>query len=80
MKVKVKETFRDRDDHVTEYKPGMVLEVKDEARAKSLLERGLATEFKGNKAAEAVLGGGEAADGPAAEQQGTQQGENNKVQ
>lgn len=72
MKVKVKKTFRDRDDHVTEYKPGMILEVKDEARAKSLLERELAVEFKGNKGAEAVLGG----DGdPAAEQQGTQQGE-----
>ena len=76
MKVKVKETFRDRDDHVTEYKPGMVLEVKDEARAKSLLERELAVEFKGNKTAEAVLGCEDettSEDGASQEDTGTEQ-------
>ena len=77
MKVIVKKTFRDKDDHVTEYGPGTVLEVKDEARARSLVERGLCAEFKGNKKAAAVLGREEVVDDPAAKPEGTVAGENN---
>lgn len=55
MKVKVLNKFRDKYDHVTTYTPGMILDVKDEARAKDLTDRGLVKEFKGNQKATAVL-------------------------
>lgn len=56
MKVKVLNTFRDKNDHVTMYNSGSILEVNDEARAKDLISRGLVKEFKGNQKATAVLG------------------------
>ena len=55
MKVKVLTVFRDKNDHVTVYEPGMILEVKDEARANDLIERGLVKKFGGNQKAAAVL-------------------------
>lgn len=55
MKVKVLKLFRDKNDHVTLYEPGMILEVKDEARANDLIERGLVKKFGGNQKAAAVL-------------------------
>lgn len=62
MKVKVLETFRDKNDHVTLYEKGSVIEVNDEARAKDLVSRKLVKEFRGNQKASAVLG---ASGGPA---------------
>lgn len=56
MKLKVTSAFRDRDDHVTVYDPDTILEVKDEERARSLIERGLCKEFKGKAAAGYILG------------------------
>ncbi len=55
MKVKVIENFRDKHDHVTIYESGTILEVQDEERAKSLIDRKLAKEFKGNQKAAFVL-------------------------
>lgn len=55
MKVKVIEKFRDKHDHVTIYESGTILEVQDEERAKSLIDRKLAKEFKGNQKAAFVL-------------------------
>ena len=55
MKVKVLKKFTDKHDHVTIYTPGLVLEVQDENRAKSLIDRKLAKEFKGNQKVNAVL-------------------------
>lgn len=46
MKLLVKKTFRDKTDHVTDYHPGSVIEIKDPERAKNLIERGLCEEFK----------------------------------
>lgn len=72
MKVKVIKKFRDKIDHVTEYAKGTILEVQDEERAKSLIDRGLTKEFKGNQKAAVILKaqaeepaseGAEAADG-----------------
>lgn len=63
MKLKVISAFRDKYDHVTLYDPDSILEVKDEERARSLIERGLCKEFKGKSAAGYILGkeeGGEA--------------------
>lgn len=56
MKIKVIQTFRDKNDHVTMYEKGTILEVQDEKRAQSLIDRNLAKEFKGNQRATAVLG------------------------
>ena len=56
MKLKVISAFRDKDDHVTVYDPDSILEVKDEERARSLIERGLCKEFKGKAAAGYILG------------------------
>ena len=56
MKLKVISVFRDKDDHVTVYDPDSILEVKDEERARSLIERGLCKEFKGKAAAGYILG------------------------
>ena len=55
MKVKVIEPFRDKHDHETMYKEGTILEVQDENRAKTLIDRKLAKEFKGNQKAALTL-------------------------
>lgn len=55
MKVKVIKTFRDKHDHKTEYGKGTILEVQDGERARSLIDRGLAKEFKGNQKAAVTL-------------------------
>lgn len=55
MKVKVIKTFRDKHDHVTMYEKGTILEVQDEERAQSLIDRNLAKEFKGNQKAALTL-------------------------
>ena len=55
MKVKVIGTFRDKHDHVTMYEKGTILEVQDEKRAQSLIDRNLAKEFKGNQKAAQIL-------------------------
>lgn len=55
MKVKVLEKFRDKHDHVTVYEKGTILEVQDEERAQSLIDRKLAKEFKGNQKAALTL-------------------------
>lgn len=41
MKLIVKNTFRDKNDHVTVYQPGTMLEIAEEARVANLVERGL---------------------------------------
>lgn len=51
MKLKVISAFIDKDDHVTVYDPETILEVKDQARAQSLIERELCKEYKGKAAA-----------------------------
>ena len=56
MKLKVMNLFRDKDDHTTLYEPETILEVKDEARAQSLIDRGLCKEFKGKTAPAYILG------------------------
>lgn len=56
MKLKVISLFRDKDDHTTLYEPETILEVKDEARAQSLIDRGLCKEFKGKTAPMYTLG------------------------
>lgn len=56
MKLKVMNLFRDKDDHTTLYEPGTILEVKDETRAQSLIDRGLCKEFKGKTAPMYILG------------------------
>lgn len=56
MKLIVKNTFRDKTDHVTVYEPETILEVKDKERAADLVKRGLCAEFKGKKAAAVTLG------------------------
>ena len=56
MKLKVISLFRDKDDHTTLYEPETILEVKDEARAQSLIDRSLCKEFKGKTAPAYILG------------------------
>lgn len=56
MKLIVKNTFRDKTDHVTVYEPETILEVKDKERAADLVKRGLCAEYKGKKAASVTLG------------------------
>ena len=56
MKLIVKNTFRDKTDHVTVYEPETILEVKDKERAADLVKRGLCAEYKGKKAATVTLG------------------------
>lgn len=56
MKLIVKNTFRDKTDHVTVYAPQTILEVKDKERAADLVKRGLCAEYKGKKAASVTLG------------------------
>ena len=66
MKLIVKNTFRDKTDHVTVYEPGTILEVKDNERANDLVKRELCAEYKGKKAATVTLGE-EAPEAPAEE-------------
>lgn len=56
MKLKVINTFRDKDDHVTVYDPDTILEVKDKERAQELIDRGLCKEFKGKTTPAYILG------------------------
>lgn len=56
MKLIVKNTFRDKTDHVTVYEPGTILEVKDNERVNDLVKRELCAEYKGKKAATVTLG------------------------
>lgn len=56
MKLIVKNTFRDKTDHVTVYEPGTILDVKDKERGADLVKRGLCAEYKGKKAASVTLG------------------------
>ena len=56
MKLIVKNIFRDKTDHVTVYKAGTILEVKDKDRAADLVKRGLCAEYKGKKPATVTLG------------------------
>lgn len=56
MKLTVKKTFRDKNDQVTVYEPGTILEVKDKERSADLVGRGLCAEYKGKKAAAVTLG------------------------
>ena len=56
MKLIVKNSFRDKTDHVTVYYPETILEVKDKERAADLVNRGLCDEYKGKKAATVTLG------------------------
>lgn len=42
MKLIVKNTFRDKNDHVTVYQPGAIVEIAEEERAADLIRRGLA--------------------------------------
>lgn len=56
MKLIVKNTFRDKTDHVTVYEPGSILEVKDKERAADLVKRGLCAEYKGKKTTSVTLG------------------------
>lgn len=56
MKLIVKDTFRDKTDHVTVYEPETILEVKDKERAADLVKRGLCAEYKGKKAVSVTLG------------------------
>lgn len=46
MKLKVKNTFRDKLDHVTVYEPGHILDVNDKERATDLVNRGLCEVYK----------------------------------
>lgn len=56
MKLIVKNTFRDKVDHVTVYEPCTILEVNDKERAADLIERGLCAGYNGRKAAAITLG------------------------
>ena len=56
MKLVVKNTFRDKTDHVTVYEQGTILEVKDKERGVDLVKRDLCSEYKGKKVATVTLG------------------------
>ena len=51
MKLIVKNVFRDKEDHVTVYEPGTILEVKNSERASDLVKRGLCEEYEGKDVA-----------------------------
>lgn len=59
MKLIVKNKFRDKNDHVTEYPKDTILDVKDEERAADLVNRGLCAEYKGKKKAVVTLAAAE---------------------
>ena len=46
MKLIVKQTFRDKEDHVTVYHPGTILEMEDKERASDLVNRKLCAVYK----------------------------------
>jgi hypothetical protein len=48
MKLKVLKTFRDKNDGVTIYQPGEVIDIKEETRVADLVKRGLCEEVKGS--------------------------------
>ena len=56
MKLIVKNVFRDKEDHVTVYEPGTVLDVNDKKRASDLVKRGLCAEYKGDEPVSVILG------------------------
>ncbi len=56
MRLIVKNVFRDKEDHVTVYEPGTILDVNDEKRAADLVKRGLCSEYKGEADASFTLG------------------------
>lgn len=60
MKLIVKNVFRDKEDHVTVYEPGTILEVKNSERASDLVKRGLCEEYEGKDVAAFTLGKPEA--------------------
>ena len=55
MKLKVTKSFIDKHDHVTVYSADTIIEVEDEARAQSLLDRELCAIYGGKKAASVTL-------------------------
>lgn len=56
MKLKVTTTFRDKNDHVTVYEPGKILDIEDKERAADLIKRGLCAEYKTEKSDKAPKG------------------------
>lgn len=56
MKLIVKNVFRDKEDHVTVYEPGTILEVNNSERASDLVKRGLCEEYEGKDVASFTLG------------------------
>ena len=56
MRLIVKNTFRDKEDHVTVYEPGTILDVNDVKRAADLVKRGLCAEYEGEADASITLG------------------------
>lgn len=60
MKLIVKNVFRDKEDHVTVYEPGTILEVNNSERASDLVKRGLCEKYEGNDVASFTLGKPEA--------------------
>lgn len=55
MKLKVTKPFIDKHDHVTVYSADTIIEVEDDARAQSLLERELCVKYSGKKAVSVTL-------------------------
>lgn len=49
MKLIVKSTFIDKNDHTTMYRVGTVLDLNDEERCADLIKRGLCEEVKASK-------------------------------
>lgn len=56
MKLIVKNVFRDKEDHVTVYEPGTILEVNNSERASDLIKRGLCEKYAGQDVAAFTLG------------------------
>ena len=56
MKLIVKNVFRDKEDHVTVYEPGTILEVNNSERASDLVKRGLCEKYEGKDVAAFTLG------------------------
>ena len=71
MKLIVKNKFRDKYDHVTEYPKDTILDVQDKERADDLVKRGLCAEYKGRKGTNVTLA--------AAEPQSAEKPEDNPV-
>ena len=56
MKLIVKNVFRDKENHVTVYEPGTILEVNNSERASDLVKRGLCEKYEGKDVAAFTLG------------------------